>query len=58
MAMSIKQELEQLRSMRMELEAETRVLQEKQKELENTLKTLEEKIAFEELKREKAIVEN
>ncbi|MCX8153893.1 MAG: hypothetical protein N3E52_05625 [Candidatus Bathyarchaeota archaeon] len=55
--MSIKQELEQLRSLRMELEEEARSLQEKQRELENTLRALEEKVTLEELKREKAIIE-
>ena len=43
--------------MRAELEAESHSLKEKQKELESNLRALEEKVAIEELKREKAIIE-
>ncbi len=43
--------------MRAELEAESNSLKEKQKELENSLLALEEKVAIEELKKEKAIIE-
>jgi hypothetical protein len=42
-------ELEKLRSIRADYEAESRTLKETQKNMENRLKILEEKIAIEEL---------
>jgi hypothetical protein len=55
--MSAKQELEKLRNMRAELEQESRSLGEQQCSLENTVISLEEKIIIEELKIEKAAIE-
>lgn len=55
--MSAKQELEKLRNMRTELEEESRSLEEQQCGLENTVDSLEEKIIIEELKIEKAAIE-
>lgn len=55
--MSAKKELEKLQAMRAELEEESHSLKEKQRELESNLRALEEKVAIEELKREKAIIE-
>lgn len=55
--MSAKQELEKLRNMRAELEEESNSLEEQQCSLENTVDSLEEKIIIEELKIEKAAIE-
>lgn len=55
--MSAKQELEKLRNMRAELEEESHSLEEQQCSLENTVGSLEEKIIIEELKIEKAAIE-
>jgi hypothetical protein len=55
--MSAQKELEKLQAMRAELEAESRSLKEKQNDLENSLMTLEEKVANEALKKEKALIE-
>lgn len=55
--MSAQQELEKLRNMRAELEAESRTLKEQLSCLENNVISLEEKIAIEELKKEKAAIE-
>jgi len=55
--MSTREELEKLQAMRAELEAESRLLKEKQSNLENNVLSLEEKIAIEELRKEKAVIE-
>ena len=55
--MSAKHELEKLRNMRAELEEESRSLEEQQCSLENNVTSLEEKIIIEELKVEKAAIE-
>lgn len=55
--MSAQEELEKLRNMRAELEAESRSLEEQLSCLENNVISLEEKIAIEELKKEKAAIE-
>jgi chromosome segregation ATPase len=55
--MSAREELEKLQAMRAELEAESRLLKEKQSNLENNVLSLEEKIAIEELRKEKAVIE-
>jgi uncharacterized protein (DUF3084 family) len=55
--MSALKELEKLRAMRAELEAETRSLKEQQKELENSVLALEQKVVMEELNKEKAVIE-
>ena len=52
--MSAQQELEKLQAMRADLEAESNSLKEQQSYLENNVLSLEEKIASEELKQEKA----
>lgn len=51
------QELEKLRAMRAELEAEARSLRQEQKNLENNVVVLEEKVVVEELKKERAAIE-
>jgi uncharacterized protein (DUF3084 family) len=55
--MSALKELEKLRAMRTELEAETRSLKEQQKELENSVLAIEQKVVMEELNKEKAVIE-
>ncbi len=55
--MSAQEELEKLRNMRAELEAESRSLEEQLSCLESNVMSLEEKIAIEELKKEKAAIE-
>jgi hypothetical protein len=55
--MSAQNELEKLQAMRAELEAESRSLKEKQHDLENILLTLEDKVVAEELKKERAVIE-
>jgi chromosome segregation ATPase len=55
--MSEQNELEKLQAMRAELEAESRSLKEKQKDLENNVLVLEEKVVVEELKKERAMIE-
>ena len=57
MKMSAQQELEKLQAMRAELEAESRSLKEQQNNLENNVTSLKEKIATEELQKEKAAIE-
>jgi uncharacterized protein (DUF3084 family) len=55
--MSALKELEKLQAMRAELEAESLSLKEKQKELESSLLALEQEVVMEELKKEKAVIE-
>ena len=55
--MSAKKELEKLQAMRAELEAESHSLKEKQVALENTVLSLEDEIANEALRKEKAAIE-
>ena len=55
--MSVLQEIEKLRAMRVELEAESRSLKELQNSLENNVMCLEEKVATEELKKERVAIE-
>jgi uncharacterized protein (DUF3084 family) len=55
--MSVLKELEELQTMRAELEAESRSLKEKQKELENSVLALEQEVVMEELNKEKAVIE-
>lgn len=55
--MSEQKELEKLQAMRAELEAESRLLKEEQAKLENSVLALEEEIVVEELKKEKAVIE-
>ena len=55
--MSAREELEKLQAMRAELEAESRSLKEQQSDLENNVLSLEEKVAIEAMKREKAVIE-
>jgi hypothetical protein len=56
--MSAKDELEKLQAMRAELEAESRSLIEKQQSLEKGVHSLKEQVDAEELKKEKALVED
>ncbi len=55
--MSAREELEKLQAMRAELEAESSLLKERQNELEGDVLSLEEKVVIEELKKEKAAIE-
>lgn len=54
--MSQQEELEKLHSKRVELEAASRLLKEEQDELEKSVLGLEEKIIFEEMKKEKTVI--
>lgn len=55
--MSAQQELEKLQAIRVELEAESRSLKKQQSNLENSVMFLEEAIAKEEMRKEKAVIE-
>lgn len=56
--MSNRKELEKLQATRTELEEESRLLIEEQQKLEKNVLRLEEQIVFEEIKKEKAIIED
>ena len=56
--MSEQKELEKLQAMRAELEAESRLLIEEQQKLEKNVLSLEEQVVVEELKKEKAVIED
>ena len=56
--MSEQKELEKLQAMRTELEAESRLLIEEQQKLEKSVLSLEEQVVVEELKKEKAVIED
>ena len=56
--MSEQKELEKLQAMRTELEAESRLLIEEQQKLEKNVLSLEEQVVVEELKKEKAVIED
>jgi chromosome segregation ATPase len=56
--LSEQKELEKLQAMRAELEAESRLLIEEQQKLEKSVLSLEEQVVVEELKKEKAVIED
>jgi hypothetical protein len=56
--MSAEEELERLRAMRAELEAESRSLVEKQQNLEDSVLVLKENVLMEVIKKEKAVIED
>ena len=56
--MSEQKELEKLQAMRAELETESRLLIEEQQKLEKSVLSLEEQVVVEELKKEKAVIED
>jgi hypothetical protein len=56
--LSEQKELEKLQAMRAELEAESRLLIEEQQKLEKNVLSLEEQIVVEELRKEKAVIED
>jgi chromosome segregation ATPase len=56
--LSEQKELEKLQAMRAELEAESRLLIEEQQKLEKNVLSLEEQVVVEELKKEKAVIED
>jgi hypothetical protein len=58
MKMSAKAELEKLLSIREELEAESRLLIDEQQNLEKYVRVLEDKVIAEEIKKERALVED